>query len=68
MAYIVRIEVGKGKNKSVSQSIPLPNKKRVCNFIRRSPFVKSNTNIKVKNTRTKKTVTGKQARFCTGRF
>ena len=43
MAFKVRIEVGKGKNRSVSESIPLPNKKRVCSFIKRSPFVKSNT-------------------------
>ncbi len=68
MAFKVRIVVGKGKNRSVSESIPLPNKKRVCNFIKRSPFVKSNTNIKVTNTRTKKVTTGKRAKFCAGRF
>jgi len=63
MSYKVRIEIGKGKNKSVSQSIPLPNKKRVVKFIKRSPFVKSNTNIKVTNTRTKKVINGKSFRF-----
>ena len=64
MAYKVRIEIGKGKNRSVSESISLPNRKRVCNFIKRSPFVKSNTNIKVTNLKTKKVLTGKQSRFC----
>ena len=63
MSYIVRIEVGKGKNKAVSQSIPLPNKKRVENFIKRSPLVKSNTKIKLKNTRTKKITTGTIGKF-----
>ena len=68
MTYIVRVEVGKGKNKAITQSIPLPNKKRVSNYIKRNPLVRSNTDIKVKNTRTKKTVTGKQSRFFAGRF
>jgi len=67
MAYIVKVETGKGKNKSVSQSIPLPNQKRVCNWIKRNPMVKSNTNIKVTNTRTKKTSAGKESRFCVRR-
>lgn len=64
MPYKVRIEVGKGKNKAVTESIPLPNKKRVCNYIRRSPLVKSNTKIKVKNLRNNKTITGTEGRFC----
>ncbi len=64
MAFKVRIVVGRGKNRSVSESIPLPNKQRVCNFIRRSPLVRSNTNIKVTNLRTKKVMTGKEAKFC----
>lgn len=65
MAYIVKIETGKGKNKSNFQSIPLPNKQRVCNYIKRHPAVKSNTEIKVTNTRTRKTLSGKESRFCT---
>ena len=68
MAFKVSIKVGKGKNRSVMESIPLPNKKRVCEFIKRNPLVKSNTNIKVRNTLTKKTTTGKRAKFCLGRF
>ena len=64
MTFKVRIEVGKGKNRTVSQSIPLPNKQRVCSFIQRSPLVKSNTNIKVTNLRTKKVTTGKASKFC----
>ena len=65
MAYIVKIETGKGKKKSNFQSIPLPNKERVCSYIKRHPAVKSNTEIKVTNTRTKKTLSGKESRFCT---
>jgi len=34
MAFKVRIEVGKGKNKSVSESIPLPNKKEFVILLR----------------------------------
>lgn len=69
MAYKVRIEVGKGKNHSVTESIPLPNKKRVCSYIKRSPLVKSNTQVKVKNLRTGKTTIGTQSKFCVrGRF
>jgi len=64
MAYKVRVEVGKGKNKAVTESIPLPNKQRVCNYIKRSPLVRSNTNIKVKNLRTGKVTTGTQSKFC----
>ena len=61
--YIVRIEIGKGKRKSISQSIPLPTKMRVNTYIRKHPLVKSNTTIKVTNTRTKKTIIDKPARF-----
>ena len=63
MAFIVKIKVGKGKNITRTQSIPLPNKDRVCRYVRKSPLVKSNTNIRVTNTKTKKTVTGKQGKF-----
>lgn len=68
MAYKVRIEVGRGKNKTVSQSVPLPNRDRVRGFISRSPLVKSNTQIKVTNTRKKKTITGTQGRFSRLKF
>ena len=64
MAYKVRIEVGKGKNKAVTESIPLRNKKRVCSYIKRSPLVRSNTKIKVTNLRTKKVSIGTQHKFC----
>ena len=62
--YKVRIEVGKGKNKAVTESIPLPNKKRVCNYIKRSPLVRSNTKIKVTNLKNKKIHIGTQSKFC----
>ncbi len=68
MAYIVRVEVGKGKNKAITQSIPLPSKKRVCNYIRRNPLVRSNTQVKVTNTRNKKTLIGNQSTFCSRRL
>ena len=69
MTYKVRIEVGKGKNHAVTERIPLPNKKRVCNYIKRSPLVKSNTKIKVTNLRTKKITFGTQSTFCVrGRY
>ena len=64
MAYKVRIEVGKGKNRAVTESIPLPNKQRVCNYIKRSPLVRSNTKVKVKNLRTGKVEVGTQSKFC----
>ena len=63
MAYKVRIEVGKGKNKAVTESIPL-SKTRVCNYIKRSPLVKSNTRVKVTDLKTKKVTIGTQSRFC----
>lgn len=63
MAYKIFVEVGKGKNKSTSGSTPLPNKSRVENWIRRSPLIRSNTKIKVTNTRTGKITTGTQGRF-----
>ena len=64
MTYKVRIESGKGKNQSITESIPLPNKQRVCNYIKRSPLVKSNTKIKVTNLQTKKVSIGTQSKFC----
>jgi len=65
MAYRVRIEVGKGKNRAVTESISLPNKQRVCNYIKRSPLVRSNTKVRVKNLRTGKVNVGTQSKFCT---
>jgi len=64
MSYKVRVEVGKGKNKAITESIPLPSKKRVCNYIKRNPLVKSNTKVKVTNTSTKKVIIGSQSKFC----
>lgn len=63
MAYKIFVEVGKGKNKSTAGSTPLPNKSRVEKWIKRSPFIKSNTKIKVENTSTGKTTIGTQGRF-----
>lgn len=64
MTYKVLVEVGKGKNKAVTESIPLPSKDRVCNYIKRNPLVKSNTKVKVTNLNTKKVTIGTQAKFC----
>ncbi len=63
MTYKVNVEVGKGKNKAVTESIPL-NKSRVCNYIKRSPLVKSNTKVKVTNIQTGKIQIGIQSKFC----
>ena len=63
MAYVVRVEVGKGKNRSVTQSIPL-SKKRACAYIKRNPLVRSNTKVKVTNMKTGNTQTGTQGKFC----
>lgn len=57
MAWIVRIESGKGKNRSVRQSIPLPNKERVRAYVKRNPVGRSDTPVKITNTVTKKTKT-----------
>lgn len=64
MTYKVRIEVGKGKNRAVTESIILPNKERVCNYIKRSPLVRSNTQVKVTETNTGKVHFGTRAKFC----
>lgn len=63
MSYTVRVEVGKGKNISRTESIPL-NKTKVCNYIKRSPLVRYNTKIKVTNIQTGKTQIGTQSKFC----
>jgi hypothetical protein len=63
MTYKVRVEVGKGKNKAVTESIPL-NKSRVCNYIKRNPLVKSNTKVKVINLSNEKVIVGTQSKFC----
>jgi hypothetical protein len=64
MTYLVRVEVGLGKNQAITQSIPLPNKKRVCSYIKQNPLVKSNTRIKVTNLKNNKITFGTQGRFC----
>ena len=63
MAYVVNIQTGSKKptkrnpygNFTRTQSIPLPNKERVRKWIKRNPVGNANTNITIKNTRTKKT-------------
>lgn len=68
MTYKVRIEVGKGKNKAITESIPLPNMDRVCNYIKRSPLVRSNTKVKVTDLRTKKVHIETRSKFCIRRI
>ena len=63
MTYNVRVDVGKGKNRAVMESIPIP-KKRVCGWIRENPLVRSNTKVKVTNIQTGKTQIGTQSEFC----
>ena len=64
MAYKVRVEVGRGNNRATTESIALPNKKRVCAYIKRNPLIKSNTNIRVKNLSNGRITTGTQYKFC----
>jgi hypothetical protein len=65
MTWKVRVETGKGtKNHAVMESIPLPNRKRVCAFIKRNPMVRSNTIVKVKNLSNGKITRGTQYDFC----
>ena len=61
MAYIINIQTGKGKSVTRSRSIPLPNKKRVRAWAKRSPVGNSRTKVKIKNTRTKRTITTTKA-------
>jgi hypothetical protein len=66
MSYKVFIQSGQGKNKSTSGSIPLPNKQRVSNYVKRSPIGNSRSKVSVTNTRTGKTKTGKKYTFYYG--
>lgn len=63
MAYVVRVETGKGMNRAITQSVPLPNKERVAIYIRKNPLIRSNTNVYVFNTITRKGITGKPYNF-----
>lgn len=66
MTYKVRIEVGKGKNKAITESIPL-SRKRACVYIKRSPLVKSKTIVKITNLNTGEVNHGTPHKLC-GRF
>ena len=59
MSYIVNISIGRGLNRTIMQSTLLPNKIRVREYIRRNPAIKSNTNVKVTNTITRKSIIAK---------
>jgi len=63
MTYKIRVEVGKGKNRAVTESTPIP-KKRVCSWIKENPLVRSNTQVKVTNIKTKEVQIGTQSKFC----
>jgi len=54
MGYIVRIAIGKGMNRTVTQSIILPNKERVRAYIKRNPVGNINTRITIKDINTNK--------------
>jgi len=58
MAYIVDIQTGSRarKNYTRSCSVPLPNKDRVRNWVKRNPVGNIRTPITIKNTRTNKTI------------
>ncbi len=63
MAYKVCISTGKGKNLSRACSTPLPNKKRVVGWVKRTPIGNNSTQVSVENTRTGKVLTGRKIRF-----
>ena len=63
MAYKVCIVSGRGKNRAKACSIPLPNKQRVANYLKRTPIGNDNTKVSVKNLRTGKMFTGRKIRF-----
>jgi len=62
MPYKVFISTGKrgSKNYTSMGSTPLPNKARVRAWIKRNPVGNSNTNITIKNTISKKTISMKK--------
>lgn len=63
MAYLVRIEIRKGKLKTVTSSTPLRTKEDVVRWVRRNPVGNSNTKVKVTNTITKKSIIGSKMGF-----
>jgi hypothetical protein len=62
MAYKVFVSVGKGKNRATAGSIPLPTRSRVEQYIKRSPLIRSNTDVQVKIPKGR-TIVGKPNRF-----
>ena len=61
MAYVVRIQTGKNKNKTVTQSIPLPSKERVRMYVKRNPVGNWRTKVTIRDTRKNKTITKTKA-------
>jgi hypothetical protein len=55
MAYVVKIETGKGKKRTVSQSIPLSSKEKVRRWVKRNPVGRNSTEVTIRNTRKKTT-------------
>jgi hypothetical protein len=62
MAYKVFVSVGKGKNRATASSIPLPTRSRVEQYIKKSPFVRTNTKVEVR-TPAGKSIVGNPRRF-----
>ena len=63
MAYKVRIDIGKGKNRAVSESTQLSNKEDVARWLKHHPLGNSNTKVEVRNVDTGKVMTGRKLRF-----
>jgi len=63
MAYKVSIQVGRGINRTRTESIALPNKARVARCVKRSPVGNSSTNISVRDLNSGKTVSGRKIKF-----
>ena len=63
MGYKVRIVIGSGNNLSTSQSVVLPNKARVSNYVKKHPFGNASTRISVENTSTGKVSRGAKRKY-----
>jgi len=63
MSYKVSIQVGRGMNRTRTESIALPNKERVSRYVKGSRVGNSRTDISVKDLNSGKTTYGKKIKF-----
>ena len=63
MSFKVRIDIGKGKNRAVSESTPLLYKKDVVRWIKQNPLGNANTLVSIKDLKTNKIISGRRLKF-----